>query len=150
MEQRDLLVSIAEDTTCFCVNFIMKQSNIIKLVDLLSFLSLVTMLVTGLLIEYSLPPRSGSSEVWGLSRHDWGEIHFYGSLIFLALMAAHLLTHLKYLKSVLLGKAGREYKYRIAIGAVGLISLILVSIILLTTPVETGTKEKGWQHKASS
>lgn len=127
----------------------MKQSRIIKIVDLLSFMALVAMLATGILIEYSLPPRSGASEVWGLSRHDWGDIHFYGSLIFLILMSAHLVTHVKYIKSALLGKAEREYKYRIAIGIAGLIALIIFSWTLITAPVEVNTKTKGWQHNTA-
>lgn len=125
----------------------MKQSKVIKIVDFLSFLALVIMLLTGVLIEYSLPPRSGASEIWGLSRHGWGDIHFYGSVLFLALMTAHLITHLKYIKSALLGKAKTEYKYRIAIGLVGLVALIAFSWVLFTAPVDVDTDRKGWQHK---
>ena len=128
----------------------MKQSKIIKLIDFLSFISLVAMLITGVLMEYSLPPRSGSAEIWGLSRHDWGDVHFYSSLIFLTLMAAHLLTHVKYIKAAILGKARREYKYRIAVGVAGLISLVLISLALLSAPVDNDTKERRWQHKVAS
>ncbi len=127
----------------------MKQSKLIKYIDFLSFLALVVMLVTGILIEFSLPPRSGSSQIWSLSRHEWGYIHFLGSMIFLALMTAHLLTHIKYIKSVFLGKAQREYKYRIAIGIVGLVALIALAATLLSAPVETNNNVKGWQQKTS-
>ena len=125
----------------------MKQSKVIKIIDLFSFLALVAMLATGILMEYSLPPQSGKSEIWGLSRHDWGDIHYYGSLLFLVLMSAHLLTHIKYIKAAILGKAEREYKYRIAIGAVGLIALILFTFSLFTAPVEVDSKPRGWQYK---
>ena len=127
----------------------MKQSKLIKIVDFLSFISLISMLTTGILMEYSLPPKSGPDQIWSLMRHDWGDIHFYSSLVFLSLMAAHLVTHAKFIKSALLGKAKREYKYRIAIGMAGLIALIALMFATIMAPVETGTKVKSWQHQAS-
>jgi predicted Co/Zn/Cd cation transporter (cation efflux family) len=105
-------------------------------------------LATGILLEYSLPPRSGSSQIWDLSRHQWGYVHFISSVTFIALMAAHLLTHIKYIKSVFLGKAQREYKYRIAIGIVGLIALVALAVTLLTAPVEKNNKIKGWEQNS--
>ena len=55
----------------------MTHSTIIKIIDLLSFAALTLMISTGTLLKYTLPPRSGGDEVWGLTRHDWGNIHFY-------------------------------------------------------------------------
>jgi len=125
----------------------MKQSQLIKVIDLLSFVALVAMLATGFLIEYSLPERSGASAVWGLTRHEWGDLHFYCSVMFLVLMSAHLLTHLKYIKSAVLGKATREQLYRLAVGLVGLSALILFIFILITAPVDLDERPKGWQQK---
>lgn len=124
----------------------MKQSQLIKYVDLFSFLTLVAMLATGILIEYTLPTRSGPLSIWGLTRHQWGDIHFYSSISFVVLMSAHLITHAKYIKCAILGKANREQKYRIAIGLVGVCALALLLLGLFTSPVDTKFNPRGWQH----
>lgn len=113
----------------------MKQSTIIKIIDLLSFAALTLMISTGTLLKYTLPPRSGGDEVWSLTRHDWGNIHFYFSIAFLLLMAAHLITHIKFIKSVITGKASTEKNYRIAIGVLGVIALILLAFAPMASPV---------------
>ena len=114
----------------------MKQSRLIKWVDLLSFLILVWMVATGLLLEYSLPARSGLDQLWGLTRHQWGSVHFYSSMLFLALMLVHLLTHAKYIRHALAGKAPREQNYRLAAGGLGLVALVLMVVVMLFAPVE--------------
>ncbi|PIX55951.1 MAG: hypothetical protein COZ50_00070 [Zetaproteobacteria bacterium CG_4_10_14_3_um_filter_54_28] len=95
----------------FLVADIMNHSMLIKVVDLLSFVALTLMISTGTLLKFTLPPRSGGDEVWFLTRHDWGDIHFYLSVAFLVLMSAHLIAHVKFIKSVVTGKASTEKKY---------------------------------------
>lgn len=114
----------------------MMQARIIKIVDLLSFLSLIGMMVTGLVLEYLLPQRSGGSEIWSLSRHDWGDVHYYFSLLFLALISTHLLTHKRYIKLAIMGRADREHKYRVVIGFVAVATLIIFVVMLFTAPVD--------------
>lgn len=113
----------------------MKHSTLIKIIDLLSFVSLTLMISTGTLLRFTLPPKSGGDEVWGLTRHDWGNFHYYISITFLLLMAAHLLTHIKFIKSVIAGKASTEKNYRIAIGIVGIITLIALAFSPVTSTV---------------
>ena len=96
----------------------MNQFTFIKILDLLSFVALTLMLSTGVILKFTLPPRSGGNEVWGLTRHDWGNIHFYLSVVFLLFMSAHLVAHAKFIKSVIMGKSQIENYYRIAIGII--------------------------------
>ena len=124
----------------------MKHSQLVKIIDLLSFLALFAMVATGVLIEFSLPVRSGPAQIWGLTRHEWGGVHFYTSLAFVGLMSAHLLTHIKYIKSAIMGKASREHKYRIAAGVVGLAAVVLLLVALFTAPVENESGNRGWHH----
>lgn len=126
----------------------MKHSTIIKIIDLLSFISLTLMISTGTLLRFTLPPRSGGDEVWGFTRHDWGNFHYYISLTFLLLMTAHLFTHIKYIKSVITGKASTEKSYRIAIGVVGIITLIALAFSPVTSPVTDVQKGQQKFHQS--
>ena len=122
----------------------MKQATLIKILDLLSFAALTLMLSTGVFLKFTLPPRSGGDEVWGLTRHDWGNIHYYLSVVFLLFMSAHLVTHAKYIKSAILGKAQTEKYYRIAVGILGVIVLIALAFAPVASPVID--IQRGQQH----
>ena len=65
-------------------------------IDLLTLLVFVGEAWTGLLMRYILPPGQGrgrSWSLWGLNRHDFGDIHFYLALIFIILIFIHLWLH---------------------------------------------------------
>lgn len=100
----------------------MKRSIWNMVVDALSLLVFTTMISTGLLLKYILPPGSGRVDVvlgsrgrghqtidlfMGLARHDWGVIHFYLSLGFLALLIVHLALHWNWIVSMLWGTKGK-------------------------------------------
>lgn len=79
-------------------------NRIINASALLLFCSMVS---TGTILKFILPPGSGRVEkvlagsgrektidlLLGLSRHEWGEIHFYLSLGFLIILIIHLFLH---------------------------------------------------------
>jgi bacteriorhodopsin len=94
------------------------------------------MVSTGLLLEFSLPERSRAATVLGLSRHEWGSVHLWISLGFLLLMASHLLLHMRFIRSAIAGKASREYRYRIAVGMLGLLALLALAAMPLLAPVQ--------------
>ena len=127
----------------------MSQRQLIHYIDFLSFLFLLAMIVTGILIEFSLPPRSGASEIWGLTRHQWGDVHYYCSLVFVALISVHLVIHRKYIRTAIVGKASTEQTYRIAIGFAGMVALALFLYLLFTAPVDSSATPQGWQHRSN-
>ena len=122
----------------------MNQFTFTKVLDLFSFVALMLMLSTGVFLKTTLPPRSGGDEVWGLSRHEWGDIHFYLSVIFLLFMSAHLVVHAKFIKSVIIGKAPTEKYYRIVAGIIGVIALIALAFSPVISPVTD--VQRGQQH----
>lgn len=122
----------------------MNKFTLIKVLDLLSFAALTLMLSTGIFLKFTLPPRSGGNEVWGLTRHDWGNIHYYLSVVFLFLMSAHLVVHAKFIKSVIMGKAQTDKYYRIAIGILAVIALIALAFAPVVSPVTDA--QRGSQH----
>ena len=67
----------------------MRKPELNFLIDTLAFFLFLCLISTGLLIYLIMPPASGLS-VWGMDRHEWGEIHFWIALTFLVLMVIHL------------------------------------------------------------
>lgn len=59
-------------------------------VDILLFLSVLGLVGTGLLMAFVLPPGSGGLTVWGSTRHDWGNVHFWLAVAMLAVAAVHV------------------------------------------------------------
>lgn len=126
----------------------MNKPGLIKLIDLLSFIGLSALMSTGALIKFSLPPRSGGTTIWGLTRHEWGDIHFYISICFLIIITIHLFLHLKFIKVAILGKASRETGYRIAVGFVGFFVLIMLLLSPFISPIEnTGERRFDRTHE---
>ena len=120
----------------------MKQSSLVKIIDFFSFITLVLMISTGLLLEFTLPARSGPLNVWGLTRHEWGNLHFNISVLFLLLMSAHLFLHIQFIKSVIAGKASREQNYRIAMAVVCIVTLFALAFAPIVSPVNIPTDSK--------
>ncbi|MHC4705620.1 MAG: DUF4405 domain-containing protein [Planctomycetota bacterium] len=91
----------------------MKRSTVNFIVDLISFVDLLGMAFTGLIMKYILPPGTGGCgrlehdgrgreqirELWSLTRHEWGSIHYCLALLFIALMVVHIILHWAWIKS---------------------------------------------------
>lgn len=126
----------------------MKQSSVLKVIDLLSFIVLTLMISTGVFLEYTLPERSRSATVWSLTRHEWGDIHLNISILFLVLMSCHLIVHIKYIKLAIGGKVQREQRYRIGLGVVGIAALIMLALAPNISPITPHQDtNKGQQHR---
>lgn len=73
--------------------------------DWLAFLLFAALTATGLLLKFGLPHGGGGSAVLSLTRHEWGDIHFWVSLSFLAVVAVHLVLHSTWIKAMTVGKS---------------------------------------------
>jgi hypothetical protein len=124
----------------------MQLFTLVKIVDLLSFLLLVMMISTGAILEFTLPTRSGPLSVWGMTRHEWGDIHSLISMAFLVLMSSHLVLHFKFIKSAIAGNATREQFYRLAIGLIALIVLIALAVAPVVSPVSQSPDAQFGRH----
>jgi hypothetical protein len=135
----------------------MKRTYLNALVDAMAFLGFLLLLTTGLLLAYQLPPGSGGLHgagtgrgvgersvevVWGLSRHAWGEIHYWIALTTAAVLAVHLVLHWKWIVCVVRGKASEASGQRLALGAVGLAFAVLLSVAPLASPTQRMTREE--------
>ncbi len=91
----------------------MKRGTLNFIIDLVSFINFVCLALTGFVMKYILPPGSGGlghgfrggrepgqiKELLSMTRHEWGYIHFYLALLFVALMALHIVLHWSWIKS---------------------------------------------------
>lgn len=72
----------------------MRRSLLNFAVDSLTFLVMLGMIATGLLIRFVLPPGSGERRsLWDYTRHDWGDVHFWLAVALGGLVLIHLALH---------------------------------------------------------
>ncbi len=77
----------------------MRKNTINFIVDLITLIVMLSLISTGLIIRYILPPGSGGHAggrgllLWGMHRHDWGDIHFWLSMTLILLLLIHLILH---------------------------------------------------------
>ena len=77
----------------------MKRNTLNLVIDVVTLLNLLFLVVSGYLMEFTLPPREGAGvqrTLWGLDRHDWGDWHFWAAVLFVVLMLLHVALHWKW------------------------------------------------------
>jgi len=115
----------------------MRRSNVNFAVDCLGFAGFVLLTATGVVMRYLLPPGSGhSTSIWTLDRHEWGSIHFWIAIAFLAVLAFHLFLHWRWITTLMSGRPREGSGARIALGTVGLAALLALAIAPFLSPVE--------------
>lgn len=91
----------------------MSRSTINFILDLVSLVNLAGLVMTGLIMRYILPPGSGGmgraahggghgehiKQLWSMTRHQWGDVHFWLSAVFVVLMLIHLVLHWNWVKT---------------------------------------------------
>jgi hypothetical protein len=126
----------------------MKRASLISLIDIVAFIAFLFLTSSGILLRYLLPPGSGRwSEVWGMTRHEWGEVHFWISVFFFAVLAFHLLQHWRFVLGLFRGRLKECMRLRVALGLVGLTAVILLGIAPLLSPVQVDDSrgERPWR-----
>ncbi len=79
----------------------MKRSILNIIIDALAAAVMLGMIATGIIIRFTLPPGSGRVlGVWGLTRHQWGDLHFWVALAAVAIVVLHLALHWTWVVSV--------------------------------------------------
>ena len=72
----------------------MKRNMLNFLIDAVSAGVMLGMIATGLVIRFVLPPGSGSRRLlWGLGRHDWGDVHFWLAVAVGVAVVVHIALH---------------------------------------------------------
>jgi len=76
------------------------------MIELATFISLLGMIATGLVMRFILPlagsdPLHRGWAVWGWGRHHWGNAHYFLSMAAVALLIVHWAIHWNWLCHVL-------------------------------------------------
>lgn len=120
-------------------------------IDIAAFLAFILLVSTGTLIYWVLPPGSGNSSVWGLTRHGWGEIHFWIAAGFVALISAHFILHWKWIKNMVMGKPKKKESTKTRLFAVIFLLLVILSIAVAPffSPVDDSGQDRGRSHNVT-
>lgn len=72
----------------------MARGTLNFIIDAVTFMVMLTMIATGLLVRFVLPPGSGERRsLWDYTRHDWGDVHFWLAVALGGLVLVHLALH---------------------------------------------------------
>lgn len=126
------------------------------LVDVLMAISGFALLQTGLLLYFVLPAHSRADAVLGLTRHDWGEVHFYLAMSLLVLLLVHLTLNWNWVCGVVvklfITPAGKLGRGRMAAGIAALLLLLgmTVGLLWMAQNIKTTTSPErggGWRQR---
>jgi hypothetical protein len=72
----------------------MARATLNFLIDAATFIVMLSMASTGVLLRFVLPPGSGERRaVWDLTRHEWGDVHFWLAAALGGFVLVHLALH---------------------------------------------------------
>jgi hypothetical protein len=134
----------------------MSKSSVNAVVDAVALAALLFLVTTGVLMRYVLPPGSGNfSTLWGMDRHDWGQIHFWIAMALMGVLTLHLFLHWQWIVCMIRGRSHEGSGVRVALAVIGLLALVAIAVAPLLGQVEnTGTAPhkmlSGEQPKAPS
>ncbi|MFQ3241100.1 MAG: hypothetical protein ACI9JZ_000784 [Lentimonas sp.] len=120
------------------------KNPLMRTINLSLYLSFCGLAGTGALLTWRLVPGSRGGRglsVLGLGRHDWGDIHFWLGVVFIAMTVFHLLLNWQWLKKI----ASKSYAWRLWLG-LGLGVAIIVGIY--TLPMQGGSDPAGSHAEA--
>jgi len=143
----------------------MKRIHFNALIDAIAFVAFLLLLSTGLLLAHQLPPGSGGREgfgtghgasertiqlLWGWTRHEWGQIHYWIAYAMMAVLALHLVLHWKWIVSVVRGKPSTASGYRLGLGCVGLVFTLLLTAAPLMSSTESASRSELAEPRTAS
>lgn len=122
----------------------MKRNTVNFVIDAIGYAGFVFLATTGVLIRYVLPPGSGHhTTLWGLDRHEWGGVHFWIAVVFLAVLALHVILHWRWIVCVIRGRPREGSGMRLGLGLVGALAIVAVALAPLGGPVERAAPSGG-------
>ena len=112
----------------------MNRTFLNLMTDALAAFVMLAMVATGIVLRFSLPPGTHRELVlWGLTRHEWGDLHFWLALAALGVVLIHLVLHWTWVVAVTRrwvvgagrGSPGRRARVAAAVATVAVLILSL-------------------------
>ncbi len=80
----------------------MKSTIANIIIDIVAAFLFLGMIATGYILRFPLPPGSNKTlSLWGFSRHQWGDVHFWISMGLLVVLVVHLVLHWNWIVTVI-------------------------------------------------
>lgn len=120
-----------------------KRVTLNRIIDVVAFVGFTLVATTGFLLHVLFPPGSGGLHglgagrgvaakpitfVWGLTRHDWGNIHFWIAVGLMVTLAVHLVLHWRW---IVCGIRGRPHEHSALRAGLGLVALVLILALVI-------------------
>jgi hypothetical protein len=134
----------------------MRRTAVNFWVDLASCLVMVGLALTGGITHYVLPSGTGNWLVlFGLGRHDYGQIHFYLGFAVVLLLALHLAMHWSWLSGFVAKRLGKDPPSRRArvlagVGLLGGLGLLLVGGLAGASSLAENRFDQGGRRKGAA
>jgi mono/diheme cytochrome c family protein len=110
----------------------MTRTAINLTVDVTAAVSLLGMVATGYILRYPLPDNTHKTHtLWGFTRGQWGDAHYWASVGLLAVLLAHLVLHWRWVVGTLGRRLGADPGSARHAGRVGLAILAGVAAALI-------------------
>ncbi len=115
----------------------MRRNTLNFWLDLFSFLVMLGLIWTGLLVHFVLPPGTGARggghglRLWGLGRHGYGDIHFYLAIVLMGLMIIHVWLHWSWVCATLNKLVGMKSKTSAQRVVSGITLLATLAILMI-------------------
>lgn len=132
-----------------------RKTRLNFIIDALAFTAGIFLFSTGCILRFVLIPGSGgmhgaghgvhASErsvtlLWGLTRHQWGSIHFWIAIAFLVLLSLHIFLHWNWIRCVVLGAPRDASGLKSAIGLAALLLLLILALSPFFSATSTITR----------
>lgn len=126
----------------------MNRNKVNLAVDLPACIAMAGLAATGIVLYYRLPAGSGGNTMFGLTRHEWGDIHFWIAVVLLVLVSLHIVLHWNWIACAFGATFGGENRAKRGAGdgPGGTAMLVLLGLLLaglvavsLAAPVTEGT-----------
>jgi hypothetical protein len=107
-------------------------------IDTLSLVCMIVLTITGILLKFKMGRGAHGSTLWGWTRHQWGDFHFWVAVVLVVAITVHLLLHIPWIRGVIYpanndDKVGKAVLYTAGFGL-----LIVIGIALLMGAIVPG------------
>jgi hypothetical protein len=142
----------------------MKRAKLNFIIDGLAFAAFLFLMSTGLLLRYQLPVGSGGLHgggagsgagarpialLWGMTRHEWGEIHYWIAAFLITVLTVHIVLHWKWIACVVKGTQSNASGLRFGLGFASLLALLFLAAVPVVVSTDKVSRSQLQQQRSN-